>query len=206
MGGPQILAEYKANFAQFERPDELNYPDPRGSNSLARTDWPYVLNALSPNFTRNTLLGYGLTALCTAWLAREALRAKQRMREDAILLAVAGSVVPLSMLAVYHHHYDMSILLLPVVGYLGLKEFRGIRAVWWYVVPVALYTGAYPYQKAATLLRRLIGPSEALFSKPLACVVCIVGLVAAFLVLHRLLRGTSPSPEVAIPARSGGTL
>ena len=30
MGGPAIFADYRANFAQFERPDQLNYPDPRG--------------------------------------------------------------------------------------------------------------------------------------------------------------------------------
>ena len=195
MGGPKILADYKANFAQFERPDQLNYPDPRGWNSLARTDWPYVLNAIQPNFQRNTLIGYALTLLSTAWLAREALRAKKRINEDAILLAVAGVVAPLSMLAVYHHHYDMSILLLPVIGYIGLREFRGVRAVWWYVVPVTLYTCLYPYGKGANFLKAAFGANEVLVSKPLACVVCIVGLVAAFAVLHRMLQRTQVSSD-----------
>jgi hypothetical protein len=178
----------------------LNYPDPRGFNSLARTDWPYVLNAIEPDFKRNNLIGHALTLLVTGWLALEVLRAKQRVNESVVILSLAGSVSALSMLAVYHHHYDMNILLLPILGYVGRAEFRGIRAIWSYVLPVGLYAGFYPYEKAATLLRRFIGPTEALISKPLACVVCIVALGASLVVLRAVLRrgeaaSLSPSPQ-----------
>jgi hypothetical protein len=188
MGGPAIFADYKANFAQFERPDQLNYPDPRGGNSLARTDWPYLLNAVSPDFKRNNLIGHVLTLLSMAWLAREVLRAKERMKETVLILSVAASVASLSMLAVYHHHYDMSILLLPVLGYLGRVEFRGVRAIWAYIVPVVMYAGLYPYEKAANILRSVLGDSEVLVSRPLGCAVCIVALLASFAVLRAVLR------------------
>lgn len=188
MGGPAIFADYKANFAQFERPDQLNYPDPRGGNSLARTDWPYLLNAVSPDFTRNNLIGHVLTLLSMAWLAREVLRAKERMKETVLILSVAASVASLSMLAVYHHHYDMSILLLPVLGYLGRVEFRGVRAIWAYIVPVVMYAGLYPYEKAANILRSVLGDAEVLVSRPLGCAVCIVALLASFAVLRAVLR------------------
>ncbi len=204
MGGPAIIPDYRANLAQFERPDELNYPDPRGSNSLARTDWPYLLNAIDPsNFARSNLIGHVLTLAVTAWLAAEAWRLRHRLSEANVLLALAAAVAPLSMLAVYHHHYDMGILLLPVLFYLGRPELRKIPGVWAYVVPVVLYTGFYPYAKFASWLHTFMGDSEVLISRPLACVVCIVALAGSLAVLRSVARETAvePSGEPELAAR-----
>lgn len=198
MGGPAIIPDYRANLAQFERPDELNYPDPRGSNSLARTDWPYLLNAIDPsNFARSNLLGHALTLAVTAWLAAEAWRLRQRLNETNVLLALAAAVAPLSMLAVYHHHYDMGILLLPVIFYLGRPELRKLPGVWAYVVPVVLYTGFYPYAKFASWLRTFMGDGEVLVSRPLACVVCIVALAGSLAVLRSVVRESAVEPSGA---------
>jgi hypothetical protein len=198
MGGPKIIADYRANLALFERPDQLNYPDPRGFNSLARTDWPYLLNAFNPNdFARSNLIGHILTLAVTAWLAAETLRLRQRLNEPGVLLALAGAVAPLSMLAVYHHHYDMNILLLPVLFYLGRAELRRIPAIWAYVVPVVLYTGFYPYAKFATWLRGIMGPNEALVSKPLACVVCIIALGGSLAVLRSVVADRASASTAA---------
>lgn len=198
MGGPAIIPDYRANLAQFERPDELNYPDPRGSNSLARTDWPYLLNAIDPsNFARSNLLGHALTLAVTAWLAAEAWRLRQRLNETNVLLALAAAVAPLSMLAVYHHHYDMGILLLPVIFYLGRPELRKLPGVWAYVVPVVLYTGFYPYAKFASWLRTFMGDNEVLVSRPLACVVCIVALAGSLAVLRSVVRESAVEPSGA---------
>jgi hypothetical protein len=204
MGGPAIIPDYRANLAQFERPDELNYPDPRGSNSLARTDWPYLLNAIDPsNFARSNLLGHVLTLAVTAWLAVEAWRLRHRLNETNVLLALAAAVAPLSMLAVYHHHYDMGILLLPVLFYLGRPELRKLPGVWAYVVPVVLYTGFYPYAKFASWLRTFMGDNEVLISRPLACVVCIVALGGSLAVLRSVVRESAvePSAEPELAAR-----
>jgi hypothetical protein len=188
-GGLHILQDYKANMATFERPDELNYPDPRGFNSLARTDWPYVLNAIDPNFRRNTLIGYVLSLLTLAWLAKQALSTpKAAMNEERSALAAMGPAAAISMLAVYHHHYDIGIMLLPLLAYAGRDEFRRQRAAWVYVAAVGLYAGFYPYAKFADLATNLLGPSSVLFTKPLACVVCIIGLVASCVVLRSTLR------------------
>jgi hypothetical protein len=193
MGGPSIIADYRANMAEFERPDQLNYPDPRGYNSLARTDWPYVLNAIDPNFSRNNMIGHLLTLAALAWLTKEVLGARGTpLRDDESALALTGPLAALSMLSVYHHHYDIGIMLLPLIAYVGRPEFRRIPATWWYVIPVGLYAGIYPYEKFAKLLERIMGPSYVLIARPLACVVCVLALAASFSVLHAILQG----PEV----------
>jgi hypothetical protein len=194
MGGPSILADYRANFAQFERPDQLNYPDPRGFNSLARTDWAYLLNAVSPSFARSNKIAVMLTLVCLIWLGLEVWRAGGRARDDVGTLALTGSLAAMSMLAVYHHHYDMTILLLPTIAYLGVPQLRRIRASWAFAVPVALYAGLYPYDKFAKLVQSLIGDSSVLFTKPLACVVCITAFVSGVLVFRAACRAPTVAP------------
>ena len=192
-GGLGILADYRANMAVFERPDQLNYPDPRGGNSLARTDWPYLLNAFKPDFHVNSLIGHGLTALTALWLAWEILRVRPAaLREDKSVLALAAPGAALTLLAVYHHHYDMCILLLPVLGYLGFAEFRALKAAWVYVAAVGLYAGCYPYAQFAAFLQSLVGDVSVLIAKPLATVVCIIALVSSMVVLRATL-----SPRVS---------
>jgi|GEM_PF-2888157 len=203
MGGPKIMADFKANMATFERPDQLNYPDPRGFNSLARTDWPYVLNAISPDFSRNNLIGHTLTLASLAWLVFEVLRTKPRLVErDTPTLALMGPIASLSMLSVYHHHYDIGLLLLPWLAYVGRPELRRLKAAWAFLVPVGLYAGLYPYDKFAKLLEAIMGPSYVLISKPMACAVCIIGLVSSMLVVRAVLRGgalaADDSPSAAL--------
>jgi len=200
MGGFHILADYRANMADFERADQLNYPDPRGFNSLARTDWPYVLNAIDPSFKRNSAIGYALTLATFALFAWEILRTKKTtMNGDLETIALTGPAAAISMLSVYHHHYDMCFLLLPLIGYLGHRQLYEQKAAWYYIIAVGLYAGFYPYAKFAEVVDRMIGPSSVLFTKPLACVVCIVALVASGKVLHDTLR-RSPSRSLEAEA------
>jgi hypothetical protein len=206
MGGPKIIADYRANMATFERADQLNYPDPRGYNSLARTDWPYLLNAISPNFPRNNLIGHVLSLACLAWLGLEVVRAKPSLlSEDIPMLALTGPVAALSMLSVYHHHYDLGLMLVPLLAYAGRRELRRYGAAWGFIVPVGLYVGLYPYEKFARLLGAIIGPNQVLFSKPLACAVCIAAMISCMLVVRLVLRkdevadhGASPSLKSAV--------
>jgi hypothetical protein len=200
MGGFHILADYRANMATFERPDELNYPDPRGLNSLARTDWPYVLNAIDPNFSRNNAIGIVLSLATFAWLGWELIRVnRSTMQEDSATLALTGPVAAISMLAVYHHHYDMCFLLLPLIGYVGRPDLFERKAARVYVLAVGLYAGFYPYAKFMDTIAAWFGDFTWVFTKPLACVVCIVALVASGRVLHQTLKSASRSERAAAP-------
>jgi Glycosyltransferase family 87 len=203
MGGPLILSDYRANFAQFERADQPNYPDPRGFNSMARTDWPYLLNAFSPSFERNNLLGYGLTLVAFAWLAMSVFPARKHLREDIPTLALTGPFVAISLLAVYHHHYDMGLLLLPLIAYLGRKEIRSVPASWFLIVPVGLYAGLYPYDKSAKLVERLFGANSVLLTRPLACAVCIVAFTGSVVLVRSVVGvvGRLTEPDESLPLK-----
>ncbi len=203
MGGPKILLDYRANMAVFERPDELNYPDPRGFNSLARTDWPYILNAVSPDFSRNKLIGHVLTLLALGWLTREVWRARERALGETQLLALTAPVMALSMLAVYHHHYDISVMFVPWLALVGRPELLRIRSAWAYILPVGLYAGFYPYEKFARLVAYFLGDIHVLFTKPLACAVCIVALVGSCVVLRRVLAPGYRDEEVRAEVPGG---
>jgi hypothetical protein len=197
MGGPAIVEDYRANMAEFDRPDQVNAPDPRSPDSVARTDWPYLLNALDPELSRNTVIGFALTFVALGWLTREVLRNEGRLANDTGLLALSAPVAALSMLAVYHHHYDMTILLLPVIVYLGTPVLR-TTAAWFYVVPVVAYAGFYPYQQVASISERLFGDNSVLITRPLASVTCVVGFLASLVVLRNYLkRAPADAPEPA---------
>jgi hypothetical protein len=197
MGGPSILADYRANFALFEKPGQPNYPDPRAFNSMARTDWPYLLNAFNPSFERNNFLGYILTLGALGWLALEVFPARKRLREDIPTLALTGPLAAISLLAVYHHHYDMGLLLLPLIAYLGRQELRRISASWVYVLPVGLYAGLYPYEKFANLAERFFGAGSVLWTRPLACAVCVVAFTGSVVLFRSVVRVEQAAPEMA---------
>src|SRR5207237_5836666 len=41
MGGMEAVRSYQQTMTALERPDQVNYPDPRAASSAARLDWPY---------------------------------------------------------------------------------------------------------------------------------------------------------------------
>jgi len=201
MGGPQILNDYRSNMADFERPDKMNYPDPRNVRSMARTDWPYLLNAIEPDLPRNKRIGYGLSALAAIWLAVEAWRGRKRFTDDAPLLALSAAASAFSMLAVYHHHYDIGILLVPLIAFVGKNELRSLRAAWFFILPVGLYAVVYPEKTFARLLRGLLGDRAALITGPLACAVSLVGFIASCVVLRTLLSSERAAELASDPAQ-----
>lgn len=210
MGGPAIIADYRQNMAQFERPDQLNYPDPRGFNSLDRLDWPYLFNAISPDFPRSNRLGALLTLLSAGWIAWEARRARACCRETATLGAFLGPLCCLSLLGVYHHHYDILILIAPLLVYLagaanaqegdfaaaGMGAVRGVR---WFVGAWVVYGGLWAAYQVRALAERLIGPNAGFAVKALGCVAVSIMFAASLVVLHayleRRLRAPAAAPE-----------
>jgi len=106
LGGMDAVKGYRANMTLFEHPDELNYPDFRAPTSMQRLDWPYLLNALSPDLPRSQIIAMFLTALFAAWLFWEFYRVRRFVDEPGTTVAFLGPLVCLSLLCVYHHHYD----------------------------------------------------------------------------------------------------
>jgi hypothetical protein len=162
IGGTDAVRGYRANMALFERPDQLNYPDFRAPNSMQRLDWPYLLNALSPDLSRSQIIALFLTALSAAWLLLEFYRVRRFADEPSTTVAFLGPLVCLSLLSVYHHHYDAIALLGPVLLYLGRPAEPSDRPlIVLFVIPVILFVGLWPLEKSQQVVETLLGEGSA---------------------------------------------
>jgi hypothetical protein len=188
MGGVPVLAHYRKNMAQLERPDQLNNPDPRAAISLARLDWPYLFNAINPNLQRSNLLGAALLVVSLLWLAHEGARVGGIARDPSVLAVFLPPLSCLSLLGVYHHHYDTLLVMPAVFAYLagppGVRALPGART---FVAAFVIYGGLWPVQKVETLAERALGVMGALLIKPFGCVVLTVMLAASLVALHAFI-------------------
>ncbi len=103
---PQHLA---ANIAGSSVPGAINDPGPTSYNSLLVTDLQSVIAVFDSNRVQYNLIAWALVgSLLLVW-AFVAVRAQPSRKKD--LLGVA-TIACLSLLPVYHRHYDVRLLLL----------------------------------------------------------------------------------------------
>jgi hypothetical protein len=188
LGGMDAIAGYQNNMARIEAPDQLNYPDFRAPNSMQRLDWPYLLNAFGPDLPRSNAVGLLLTVAAGAWLLWEWRRARDFAREPRVAAAFLGPLVCLSLLSVYHHHYDAIALLGPCIIYVAQFARHDSKLVMLYVVPVVLYAGLFEAAQFQSILGESFGPESASYLK-LVGVVCVnIAFGASLLLLRNFLR------------------
>jgi hypothetical protein len=185
VGGMEAVNGYRANMTLFERPDQLNYPDFRAPNSMQRLDWPYLLNALSPDLPRSQMIAMLLSVLSAAWLLWEFYRVRRFADEPDTTVAFLGPLVSLSLLCVYHHHYDAIALLGPVILYLGRPAEPNDRLpILLFVTPVILFVGLWQLEKSQQLVEAFFGEGSAIGLK-LVGTLCVNIAFGASLVLLR---------------------
>jgi hypothetical protein len=188
IGGMEAINGYRANMTLFERPDQLNYPDFRAPNSMQRLDWPYLLNALSPDLPRSQIIAMFLTALFTVWLLWEFYRVRRFADEPGTTVAFLGPLVSFSLLCVYHHHYDAIALLGPVLLYLGRPAESNDRLlILLFVTPVILFVGLWQLEKSQQLVEAFLGEGSAAGLKLIGT--CCVNLAfgVSLVLLHRFI-------------------
>jgi hypothetical protein len=188
MGGMEAIEGYRASMAVFERPDELNYPDFRVPTSMQRLDWPYLLNAISPDLYRSKIIAMFLTALSAVWLILQFYRARSFANELDITAAFLGPLVCLSLLCVYHHHYDVIPLLGPVIIYLGRRvEPRDWLPIFFFVAPAILFAGLFPVDRSQRLVEAVFGEGSSAGLKLVGTVCMNIAYVASLVLLHRCI-------------------
>jgi hypothetical protein len=188
IGGMEAVNGYRANMAVFERPDELNYPDFRAPTSMQRLDWPYLLNAISPDLPRSQTIAMLLTALSAAWLLWELYRGRRFADEPGSTVAFLGPLVCLSLLSVYHHHYDAISLLGPVLLYLGRPAETNDRLlILLLVTPIILFVGLWPAEKSQLLMEALVGKGSADWLKLVGTYSVNLAFGASLVLLHRFI-------------------
>jgi hypothetical protein len=114
LGGGEALRGYRANMAVVEALYQINTPDPWDPISIPRLDWTYLFNGLTGQLLASRMLGMALSVATALWLASAALRLRQPLSLRA-LGAFLSAFVCLGTLAIYHHQYDVSLFVAPLL-------------------------------------------------------------------------------------------
>ena len=200
VGGIDAVNGYRANMTLFERPDQLNYPDFRAPNSMQRLDWPYLLNALSPDLPRSQIIAMLLTALLAAWLLWELYRARRFTDEPGTIVAFLGPLACFSLLSVYHHHYDAIALLGPALLYLGRPAQPSDRLlILLFVTPVILFVGLWQVEKSQQLVEGFLGEGSSRGLKLIGTFCVNLAFGVSLVLLHRFI-GRRRAEQLAVVA------
>jgi Glycosyltransferase family 87 len=187
MGGLEAITGYQANMVRLEAPDQLNYPDFRLPNSMQRLDWPYIVMAISPDLARANMLGMLLTGLSGVWLAWQWWQSRRFDRDLEISLAFLGPLVCLSLLSLYHHHYDAIALFAPVLVYLARWNKDDRALILAFTVAVVIFAGLYQVGTTQELLERFFGVGPASLIKLLGVVAVNIAFGASLMLLQRFV-------------------
>jgi Glycosyltransferase family 87 len=188
IGGIEAVRGYQANMAVFEAVNEVNYPDFRVVTSMQRLDWPYLFNAFSPDLPRSAFLGSLISAVAMAWLLWQAWRCRALGNDLATMGAFLGPVVGLSLLSVYHHHYDIVSLLAPAIVYLAMPSTFDRRLALAYAVPVILFGVVYQVGNAEVIVDTLFGDGADIYLRLIGVVITVFSFAVSLVLLETFVR------------------
>jgi hypothetical protein len=200
VGGWSALSDYRSGISTLESFGTVNSPDPWDPQSSQRLDWPYLFNGLSGHLEASRMLAIVAFALVCAWL----LRKSQYIQRPVSLDVTAAFLVPLvclSVVCIYHHHYDIMPLLVPfLIMFARFDQVRPFRNRWavCLIAPLLAMMALLPIAFGQRLAIELVGPvGQGLFNLllPVATTLTLVGSLV-------IVRQIVPGRESA--AVSGG--
>jgi hypothetical protein len=193
MGGLEAVAGYQSYATQFGQLGTVDSPDFRDGYSMMRLDWTYLVFAIVPDVSRANVVSGILTGACVLWLLWQGYRSRRFSTEIGTAVAFLGPLVCLSLLSVYHHHYDAVVLFAPAIAYIVqyVRDRRTLdaRLVGLYLISVILFAGIYGYEQGPVLLDRIFHlGAYAYMLKLLGTVSITVALIASLLFLNIFVR------------------
>ena len=183
--GHGSFAAFRQGMAEMEAPGGLNSPNPWEMISVMRLDWVYLACGIGANLFLARLLNGVLTAIVGIWL----LMQTRRLRFHAVdLNTTTVFLLPwtcLTLLCVYHHHYDSAPLLIPLLMlFCRRKSLLIPEGTRWLLLPAALYMLLYPIAPVNSLLMRLGGAELTMMGKMIGAVVLNGVLIASLDILR----------------------
>jgi Glycosyltransferase family 87 len=187
LGGLSAAAAYQNNVRILEALGDINTPDPWSLLSVPRVDWIYLFYGLGGNLLASrvaTLILAGGTAL---WLLRESRQVRGPI-ELSVTAAFLAPLVYLANASVYHHHYDISLIIAPLLlSWFGSRRLR--RPGWATVllVPFLVVIGIVPVERTRDLILNRFGSRGPGFVNLMFPITMTLAMIGSLVILHRLL-------------------
>ena len=183
--GHGSFAAFRQGMAEMEAPGGLNSPNPWEMISVMRLDWVYLLCGVGANLFLARLLNALLTVSIGIWLLLQSRRLRSHAVEANTTTLFLLPWTCLTVLCVYHHHYDLAPLLIPLLMLLCRRKSL-LLPDWtrWLLLPAALYMLLYPIAPVNSLLMRLGGADLAIMGKMIGGCITNCVLIASLGILH----------------------
>ena len=114
VGGLDAWHAYVSNMAVVEGMGDINTPDPWQMISIPRLDWVYLAYGITRQLLLSRLLAPLTCLACLAYLLWKGLKLGTPPRNETTE-AYLMPLTCLTLLAVYHHHYDLSLAAVPLL-------------------------------------------------------------------------------------------
>jgi hypothetical protein len=199
VGGLTALRDYRGGIVTLESLGTVNTPNPWDPQSSPRLDWTYLFTGIIGNVPISRILAVVFSGLILAWLFLES----RRIYRPVNLTTTAAFLVPLvcvGVLSVYHHHYDISPIIAPLLV-LGTrfpdpKLFRRAWA-WWLLAPQVLMIATFPTATTQRLVVRLFGEHWIGLLNLTFPLTTTLTLVGSLVILHQIARSSKSSQTVS---------
>jgi hypothetical protein len=193
VGGAAAFSAYTQGVAGLEALGSINTPDPWDPMSSPRLDWTYLYTGLVGSAEFGKRLSQGTALLVAIWLSWSAWRLRDRRDRHAtatILLAITC----FGILCVYHHHYDVSSALVPLIM-LATMHLNGTiklpTSFWILIGPLAVMMALLPVATVQGLLQSVGGPTASGYVNIAFPISVTLALIASCLDLRRLQTDSS---------------
>jgi Glycosyltransferase family 87 len=161
--GNAAFSTYQANVAKFEVVDaswNINGPDPWLGVSLPRLDWVFLLYGITRDLPLSRLVSLFFAGATALWLLREGWRFRHTPTTLETTYLFLTPLVCLGSLAVYHHQYDASLFLVPILlAWFLSPHLRQPAWSAWLCVPLLFIVLLLPIGAAGNVLGKLFGPT-----------------------------------------------
>jgi hypothetical protein len=217
VGGAAALRDYRAGVENLEAVGLINTPDPWDPQSSPRLDWVYLFHGLLGDVSLARVLAGVVSVVVAAWILLECRRV-ERPVSVSTTAAFLVALVCLSVQCVYHHHYDISAILAPLLlgAFLPSRErLRLSTTVSWMMAPLVLMIAFLPLARAQRVLVEAFGGQGAGLMNlafPIATTLALIGSLGAVRqavrrspLAQRRLRAVVPSWSTVQDGNQGTT-
>jgi hypothetical protein len=188
VGGLAAIEDFRNGLQMHEAFGTVDTPDPWDPQSVPRLDWPYLLYGLFGSLGTARVLSSIAFCVTCVWLALVWRKLKEPVSVD-VTATFLAPIVLANFLLLYHHHYDISPILVPLVVFLfqtrSVPRFRD-RVAWFWMLPLAVMIAFAPIAVGRSAAVRFLGEPGVGITNLLFPITCTMMLIGSLIFVRRL--------------------